>query len=109
MEVTAEGKVVLVGWMIDGVGYEVSTGCLDPVHDGVYEGFVFVLNENGTGLVHSTFLGGQFIDQVTAVEISLNDTLLVTGLTESKGFPVTEGAFQTDLLASKCDSTTVHF
>ncbi len=97
LEVTDEGYAVLGGWMRDGGGYEVSPGCLDPVSGGDYEGFLVALNENGTDLVHSTFLGGRFRDYVTAVEITESDTLLLAGSTESKGFPVSEGTYQTEI------------
>ena len=101
LEVTDEGIAVLVGWLRDGADYEVSSTSLDNVSEGVYEGFVFALNEEGSAPVHSTYLGGQFGDYVTAVEITNDDTLLVIGYTESKGFPVTEGAYQTDLAGDR--------
>jgi fibronectin type 3 domain-containing protein len=97
MELTADGNVVIVGHLRDGGGYDLSDGCLDPVAEGTYEGFVFILNDNGSERVHATFMGGPFRDHVTAVEVTAEDTLMLTGHTESKGFPVTEGAFQTEL------------
>ena len=97
LEVTDDGKAVLVGWMTDGAGYWVSPDCIDPVAEGTLEGFVFALNENGTAPVHSTFLGGPLYDQVASVEITGDDTMLLSGTTDSHDFPTTDGAFQVDL------------
>ena len=97
LEVTGDGTAVLVGWMTDGTGYWVSPDCIDPVAEGLCEGFVFALNGNGTAPVHSTFLGGPLYDEVVAVEITGNDTMLLSGTTDSRTFPTTEGAFQEGL------------
>jgi fibronectin type 3 domain-containing protein len=97
LAVTDDGIAVIVGYLRDGTNYEVSPGCMDPVAGGVYEGFLFALNETGSALVHSTFLGGQFRDYAAAVVITPEDTLLVAGHTESKAFPVTENSYQTEI------------
>jgi len=97
LAVTDDGIAVVVGHMRDGTNFEVTPGCLDPLSEGVYEGFLIALNENGTALVHSTFLGGMFRDYAMAVEITKEDTLLVAGHTESKAFPVTEESYQTGI------------
>jgi hypothetical protein len=64
-------------------------------------GFVAKVNPAGTGLVYSTFLGGNGTnsfaeDVVNAIAIDSAGNAYVTGTTTSSDFPVTSGSFQTD-------------
>lgn len=94
LEVTEDGMAVFTGWLWEGRTYNTSDNAHDQASDGDFEGFVLALNENGTDAVYSSFIGGLLGDYVTALEITPEDTLMVAGYTESKGFPVTEGAYQ---------------
>ncbi len=94
LAVTEDGIAVFGGWCWDATGFETSENAHDRDTEGVYEGFVVVLNENGSSPILSTFLGGTHGDFVTAVEMTPDYTPLLAGHTESKAFPVTEGAYQ---------------
>jgi hypothetical protein len=76
-----------------------------PVTNGAYQtatkqasrvatGFVTKLNPAGTGLVYSTYLGGNNLDELTAIAIDKTGSAYLSGLTFSTTFPVTSGAFQ---------------
>ncbi len=56
-------------------------------------GFVLGLNPNGGSLAFSTFLGGSKEDQIEAIALTTNDTIVVGGWTRSPDFPTTPGAF----------------
>jgi hypothetical protein len=58
------------------------------------EAFLTKLNPDGSGLVYSTYLGGDGDDVATAVAIDQVGDAYVTGHTSSATFPVTPGAFQ---------------
>jgi hypothetical protein len=57
-------------------------------------GFVTELSKDGSALVYSTYLGGSFEDNCTAIAVA-SDNLYVTGAAASTNFPTTKGAFQT--------------
>jgi hypothetical protein len=58
------------------------------------DAFVAILNPAGTALTAATFLGGDGSDQVQAVTLDAAGTTYLTGITSSRNFPVTRGAFQ---------------
>jgi hypothetical protein len=57
-------------------------------------GFVTKLNRDGSALVYSTYLGGQYNDVAYAIAIDTGGNAYVTGETESDNFPTTPGAVQ---------------
>ena len=69
-------------------------------------GFVAKLNADGTALVWSTYLGGSFVDEATAVAADASG-VYVTGNTLSSDFPTTPGAFQTTLKATNVFITKI--
>lgn len=58
------------------------------------EAFLTKLNPTGSGLVYSSYLGGEGDDVATALTIDSGGDAYVTGHTSSGTFPVTPGAFQ---------------
>jgi hypothetical protein len=58
-------------------------------------GFVTKLNPSGTGLIYSTYLGGNFLDEPNAIAIDSSGDAYVSGVTFSSNFPTTAGAIQT--------------
>ena len=83
-----------------------------PVTSGVFQSqcgggsctggdaFVTELNAEGSGLIFSTYLGGNGINQGNAIVLDPSDNVFVTGYTESLTFPTTPGAFQTSCTCS---------
>jgi Beta-propeller repeat len=63
--------------------------------NGDYEAFVTKLNASGTGLVYSTYLGGNVFDNGYGIAVDGSGNAYVTGSTKSANFPTTTGAFQT--------------
>ncbi len=59
--------------------------------------FVAKLNATGTGLVYSTYLGGENYDQGNGIALDGGGNAYVTGFTFSSQFPYTTGAYQTSL------------
>ena len=66
----------------------------DPIN---YQGDAFYtkLTQDGSGLLYSTFLGGEEADTATAIIVSKMGDIFVTGHTRSTAYPTTEGAYQT--------------
>jgi uncharacterized protein (TIGR03437 family) len=57
--------------------------------------FVTKFSPDGTSLVYSTYLGGNYNDYIYAIAVDSSGSAYVTGQTNSTGFPVTSGAYQT--------------
>lgn len=95
------------GIAVDGAGMAVITGTLDgsndfptknavqPKHGGGFsESFVAKLNQNGSALVFSTFLGGNGYEWSPCLALDADSNIHVAGQTSSRNFP-TVSALQT--------------
>jgi len=60
---------------------------------GIYDGFISHLNNDGSQLLSSTYLGGSSEDEAFAVTKDNDNNVIVTGRTASTNFPTTESAF----------------
>ena len=64
-------------------------------NNGVEEAFVTKLNSQGSGLVYSTYLGGDSDDFARGVAVDAAGNTHVVGITNSRNFPVVPGALRT--------------
>jgi hypothetical protein len=62
-----------------------------------HDAFVTKLNSSGTGLLFSTYVGGNGDDGATGIALDSSGNIWFRGNTKSANFPVTPGAFQTAL------------
>ncbi len=65
--------------------------------------YVTKLNSTGTGLVFSTFLGGNSMEVAEKIAIDDNYNVYVTGATYGKGFPTTPGVIREEVWAGGPD------
>jgi PKD repeat protein len=78
---------------------------------GAYDGYVTKFNLACTGIIYSTYLGGDGQDLGIGAAVMPNGDLIISGRTFSTNFPVTSGAYQTyrsgtnDGYISKLNST----
>jgi hypothetical protein len=80
-------------------GYTYSTdfpvhNALQPNNAGGVDAFVAELSPDGASLVYSTYWGGSLDDVGTGIAVDSNGNAYLSGYTESSGFPVSSGAFQ---------------
>ena len=86
-------------------------GAFDTVHNGDFDVVVFKMNSGGSGLIYSTYVGGNAEDSGHAIEIDTNGNAYVTGYTYSANFPNTTSAFNNsykgyrDVFVFKLNST----
>ena len=77
--------------------FPTTPGCYDDTHGGggavPNDVFVTKLNQNGSSLVYSTFLGGSGIDYAKDIELDSEGRSYITGKTESMDFPTTKGSY----------------
>jgi len=62
------------------------------------------LNRSGSGLVWSTYLGGDASDVGIGLDVDRHGNVVVTGETSSTGFPTTPGAFQRTFAGGPTDA-----
>jgi hypothetical protein len=96
----ANGVAVGPGNQATVVGYtfskdfHVTPGALQPEREGSQDAFVTRLAPGGNALVWSTYLGEKDADIGEDVALGADGAAVVAGLTQSKKFPTTPGAFQ---------------
>ncbi|MFN7014728.1 MAG: SBBP repeat-containing protein, partial [Bacteroidia bacterium] len=60
---------------------------------GLSDGFVLKLNNLGTGLIFSTYLGGNSTDEINDIAIDSDSDIYIGGITRSANLPVSPGAY----------------
>ena len=110
----SEGNAYITG-STDSNNFPVTQGAYQTANNGDYyaDAFVTKLNSTGSGLIYSTYLGGDGNDQVNSVALDSEGDVYITGYTGSNNFPVTQGAYQTtkgsgyneDAFVTKLNST----
>jgi hypothetical protein len=73
--------------------FPTTTNAYDTSHNGMYDVFILRLNQNGSALNYSTFLGGTSSDFGQGLKIDSNRNAIGTGFTLSSGFPKTTGVY----------------
>jgi hypothetical protein len=96
--VDVSGNVYITGYT-SSTDFPVSTGAYQTTNDNTpfngYDAFVTKLNANGTGLIYSTYLGGNNDDVGFNIAVDASGNAFVTGYTSSTNFDITSGAYQT--------------
>jgi Beta-propeller repeat len=73
-----------------------TASAIQNTNAGILDGFVAKLDQAGSTLVFSTYLGGTNSDLVTALALALDGSnVYVGGITQSTDFPTTTGVLQT--------------
>ena len=86
---------VHVGGATYSSNWRTTSGAYDTSFGGAWgDGFVSVLDGNGSRLLAATFLGDSQFDGVTGVAIDSNGRVVLGGWTASTTFPTTSKAFQ---------------
>jgi uncharacterized protein (TIGR03437 family) len=99
--VDAAGEALFAGSPLLG-GFPVTPGSLLAANQGIS---VTKLNASGSALVYSAALGGSSLDLVAAIAVDSSGDAYLTGITGSKDFPVTKGAYQSTPSAGFASST----
>lgn len=73
--------------------FPTTSGAFNVKHNGYFMNFVTKLNQDGSGLVYSTFLGGNNPDGHISIAVDSNNNAYVCGTTTSVYYPTTEGAY----------------
>lgn len=91
--------------------FPTTPGAFDRSYNSGQDAFVVKFNQNGSGLVYSTFLGGRDWDTGSGIALDTAGNSYVTGGTRSNNFPTTPDAIDRsygggwDVFAAKLNST----
>ena len=89
-----DGALHLGGWTTSG-DFPTSKQALQREYaGGSRDAIVATLNDAGTRLVHSTYLGGSGGDIASDIDVAVDGSVYVTGSTRSVDFPTSAGALQ---------------
>jgi uncharacterized protein (TIGR03437 family) len=75
--------------------FPTTSGALKTALSDTGDGFVSQLNDTGTALLYSTYLGGNASEEGDFLTLDASGNVYILGTTASTDFPVTGGAFQT--------------
>jgi len=107
LAVDSAGRAFVTGFT-DSTNFPVANALFPKISGKFFQGlhqfqtdaFVTELNETGSALVYSTYLGGGFTDRGIGIALEPSGAASVTGFTASTNFPVTASAYQTKLAGS---------
>ncbi len=107
--VNSEGQVYVAGYTVSVFqsDFPTTTGVIDTSANGSYDAFISRFNNSLTQLEASTYLGGRGADYVNGLAIDGEGNLYLTGITSSRDFPVTTGAFQAQYQGGEYDAFVV--
>jgi len=92
IEVDSGGNAYVTGYT-NSVNFSTTAGCYDDSFNGEWDAFVVKLDQDGSGLVYSSYVGGEGLDDSLDIVIDPEDNAYITGYTSSSWFPVTEGCY----------------
>ena len=92
--VDALGNAYVAGGT-NSLNFPTTSGAVQPIASGSVDAFVAKLNPTGSGLIYSTYLGGDKYDDASGISVDADGSAYVSGQTDSINFPTTPGAFQT--------------
>lgn len=110
-KVDSRGRVIIVGSTISLDFPTTPTAIQDQLNTNASadfsDAFVTILNTNGTGIVASTYLGGDNVDHFSDLFIRPTGELVLTGFTKSGNFPRIGRPLSVDFIQGERDAILV--
>ncbi|MDG6225198.1 MAG: fibronectin type III domain-containing protein [Candidatus Thermoplasmatota archaeon] len=91
--------------------FPTTIGAFDVEYNGVRDVFVTKLDNTGSSLLYSTFIGGTMLEYAYEITLDSNGNTFITGVTNSTDYPTTVGAYDRthngdyDVFVTKLDNT----
>lgn len=84
---------IFVGGITQSSDFPITVGAFDPQLSGPSDGFLTVLDESGSVIQGSTYLGGAAFDLIRDMHVSSSGRVTLLGDSDSPDFPTTPNAF----------------
>jgi hypothetical protein len=95
-DVTVDASGVYLNGQTESADLPTSAGAFDQTYNGGTDAFLVKLATDGSRIAYSTYLGGTGFDgSERGVAIAPSGAVVLAGVTGSRDFPTTVGAFQT--------------
>ena len=91
----ADGSVYVMGTTVSN-NFPVTEGVIQNQNPGDKTVFISRLNADGSSLIFSTYLGGDFIDTGNSIQTDAEGNAYISGNSYSEDFPVTPGTLDFD-------------
>lgn len=106
--VDENGNVIIAGqtWSAD---FPTTEKCFDTSLTGSKDCFITMLNHDLSEVKYSTFFGGDSSEIVSKIIPGESNSVILTGLTNSRNFPVTQDALNKKYLGGKYDDFIMKF
>jgi hypothetical protein len=102
------GNMVIAG-ITDSIDFPVSSDAYQPDLGGSLDGFITEIEADRAAIGYSSFFGGDDVDLAIELELDSEGCLIVTGTTESDDFPITDDAFQSNIVGEERDCYIAKF
>jgi len=87
---------ILITGLTNSTDFPTTTGCFDSTYNGgMYDCFISYLNDSGSQLISSSYLGGSDDDVARSIVYDGSGGCFVAGYTPSDNFPTTPNAYCT--------------
>ncbi len=104
IKVDTDGNAVIVGETFS-TDYDVTPGAFQSSGGGIRSDVaVTKLNNDGTALIYSTYIGGNLDDIGYELHIDINNNVYLTGIAYSANFPTTSGVIQSSTSGGTADA-----
>ncbi|MFX1607146.1 MAG: SBBP repeat-containing protein [Promethearchaeota archaeon] len=100
LTVDESGTIYVAGYT-ESSDFPVASGYSETI-GGESDAFFFILEKNGTQLLHSSYLGGSAYDQSHGIGIDSQGNIYVGGWSTSEDFPVTTGGLFSERAERDC-------
>lgn len=90
IDVDSQGNTYITG-STETTDFPITPNALMNVHDNITKAFLTKLNDNGTTLLYSTYLGGDESTIGLSITMDTKDNIYILGATIASDFPTTQG------------------
>jgi hypothetical protein len=92
--IDGSGNAYITG-VTGAINYDITSGAFQISNAGINDVFVTKFNAAGSGIIYSTYIGGNNDDQGWGIAVDNSGNAYITGWTDSNNYPTTSGSFQT--------------
>ncbi len=96
IEIDASNNAYITGYT-ESRNFPNTTGAYDNGHNGGWDMFVTKINNDGSDLIYSTFIGGRDGENAFSLTLDSSNNVYATGWTYSDNFPTTTNAYNENI------------